>query len=178
MLTKNLKQSLAVILFVAVGWGWVQAEAEKTIKVKTLKVKPVEVKLSTDLYQDAQLAKQKGVPIVVMFSQDGCAYCSIIREQFLKPMLRSGDYKNKAIIREVKIDSFEDIRNFDGKQVPSDELSTIYRAYLTPTVVVFDSKGKMHHRILGVVNEHYYGGELDAAIDMAYSRINHLATTN
>lgn len=140
--------------------------------------KPVEVQLSVDLYQDAQLAKQKGVPLVVMFSQDGCVYCSIVREQFLKPMLRSGDYTNKAIIREVKIDSFDDVRDFDGKQVPSDELATMHRAYLTPTVVIFDSKGKPHHRILGITNEHYYGGELDDAIDNAYSHINRVAANN
>ena len=140
--------------------------------------KPVQVKISTDLYQDAQLAKQKAVPIVVMFSQDGCAYCGIVREQFLKPMLRSGDYDNKALIREVKIDSFEDVRNFDGKRIPSDQLSTIYRAYLTPTVVIFDSKGRTHHRLLGISNEYYYGGELDDAIDRAYSYINRVAAKN
>lgn len=187
MLSKNLKLGLVVALLVTVWLGVTQAGAEKPLKlgsvavkpieVKLVEVKSVEVKLSTDLYQDAQLAKQKGVPIVVMFSQEGCAYCGIIREQFLKPMLRSGDYKNKAIIREVKIDSFEDVRNFDGKQVPSDELSTIHSAYLTPTVVIFDSKGRQHHRILGVTNEHYYGGELDDAIDLAYSRINRAAVT-
>ncbi len=140
--------------------------------------KSVEVQLSIDLYQDAKLAKQKGVPIVVMFSQEGCVYCDIVREQFLKPMLRSGDYTNKAIIREVKIDSLDDVRDFDGKQVPSDELATMHRAYLTPTVVIFDSKGKPHHRILGIINEHYYGGELDDAIDKAYGQINRVAANN
>jgi len=139
---------------------------------------PVEVKLSTDLYQDAQLAKQKGVPLVVMFSQDGCIYCSIVREDFLKPMLISGDYENKALIREVKVDTFEDVRNFDGKMIPSGELATFYRAYMTPTVIVFDSTGKPHHRIVGLINEHYYSAELDIAIDKTYALINRLAAAN
>ncbi|VAW91379.1 hypothetical protein MNBD_GAMMA23-1057 [hydrothermal vent metagenome] len=171
MLNQNLKPLLVIVFLIAAWLNMTAVQAESYGK-------PVQVKLSTDLYQDAQLAREKGVPIVVMFSQDGCGYCGIIREQFLKPMLRSGDYKNKAIIREVKIDTFEDVRDFNGKQVPSDELSTIHRAYLTPTVVVFDSNGKAHHRILGVVNEHYYGGELDDAIDMAYSQINRVAANN
>ncbi len=168
MSNQKLKPVVAIVFFIA---AWVNVAA---VQAKFFG-KPVQVKLSTDLYQDAQLAKQKGVPIVVMFSQDACGYCNVVREQFLKPMLRSGDYTNKVIIREVKIDTFEDVRDFTGKQVPSDELSSIHRAYLTPTVVVFDSNGKVHHRILGVTNEHYYGGELDDAINRAYSRINRLA---
>jgi len=171
VLNQNLKPLFAVSLLLATWFNLAVAQADVIEK-------PVQVKLSTDLYQDAQLAKEKGVPIVVMFSQDGCGYCNIVREQFLKPMLRSGEYTNKAIIREVKIDSFEDVRDFNGKQVPSDELSTTHRAYLTPTVVVFDSKGKAHHRILGLTNEYYYGGELDDAIDKAYSQINRVAVNN
>ena len=140
--------------------------------------KTAKVQISTNLYQDAQLAKQKGVPLVVMFSQQGCIYCTIVREDFLKPMLISGDYENKALIREVKIDSFDDVRNFDGKLIPSDELATFYRAYLTPTVIVFDSTGKPHHRILGLVNEHYYSAELDAGIEKAYNYIHRVAINN
>jgi len=173
VINQNLKRLLAVTLFVVAWVGIVQADVEKSADATA-----VEVKISTDLYQDAQLAKQKRVPIVVMFSQDGCTYCGIVREQFLKPMLRSGDYKNKAIIREVKIDSFDDVRDFDGKLVPSDELSTTYRAYLTPTVVVFDSNGKAYHRILGITNEYFYGGELDDAIDSTYSQIHRIAVND
>jgi len=170
----KLKRPLAAVVSLCLMIGLVGVVLAKTQPTE----KMVTVKVSDNLYQDAQLAKQKGVPLVVMFSQDGCIYCDIVREQFLKPMLRSGDYKDKAIIREVKIDSFEDVRSFDGKMVPSDELATVYRAYLTPTVVVFNSKGQSLHRILGIANEHYYGGELDDAIDKAYSQIHRVAANN
>ena len=133
------------------------------------------VKISENLYQDAQLAKQKGVPLVVMFSQDSCLYCRIVRENFLEPMLINGEYDDKVVVREVKIDSFEDVKNFDGKMIPSDELATELRAYLTPTVIVFDSTGKVHHRIVGLVNEHYYSAELDTAIESTYGKIHQLA---
>lgn len=171
MFNRKFKQLLTAAIFVALCFGVVVA------KTKTIE-KAVKVQISTNLYQDAQLAKQKGVPLVVMFSQKGCIYCTIVREDFLKPMLISGEYENKAIIREMKIDSFEEVRNFDGKMIAVDELATFYRAYLTPTVIVFDSTGKPHHRILGLVNEHYYSSELDAGIEKAYNYIHRVALNN
>lgn len=171
MFNRKFKQLLTAAIFVALCFGVVVA------KTKTIE-KAVKVQISTNLYQDAQLAQQKGVPLVVMFSQDGCIYCTIVREDFLKPMLISGEYENKAIIREMKIDSFEEVRNFDGKMIPVDQLATFYRAYLTPTVIVFDSTGKPHHRILGLVNEHYYSSELDAGIEKAYDYIHRVALNN
>lgn len=172
MINLKFKRPLAAVvslcLLLAIGSAIVLA--------KPIPKDKYEVQLSEDLYKDAQLAKQKGVPLVVMFSQDGCLYCGIVKYNFLRPMLINKDYDNKVIIREVKIDSFDDVKNFDGKMIPSDELATDIRAYLTPTVIVFDANGKIHHRIVGLVNEHYYSAELDAAIDKTYSHINQVAS--
>lgn len=171
MIQIKFKRPLAAVasLFLVIMIGSAAVLAKPSAKDKYA------VQLSENLYADAQLAKQKGVPLVVMFSQDGCVYCNIVRASFLRPMLVSGDYENKALIREVKIDSFEDVKSFDGKMIPSDELATQYRAYMTPTVIVFDSSGKVYHRIVGLINEHYYSAELDDAIDKTYSKINQLA---
>jgi len=138
----------------------------------------VEVKITENLFEDARLARKKGVPIVVMFSQDGCAYCNIVRESFLKPLLVNKEYDSKVLVREFKVDSFEDVRNFDGKMIPADELAHQVRAFLTPTVIVFDSTGKLHHRIVGLVNEHYYSGELDVAINNTLEHIHQVAANN
>lgn len=172
MCNQIFKQLLSVTFLAMFCIGAaVSAPVERVAKHVTLQI-------TTDLYQDAQLARQKGVPLVVMFSQQGCVYCNLVRENFLKPMLISGDYDNKALLREVKIDNSDIIRNFDGKVIPGDELATVYRAYLTPTVIVFDSYGKAHHRIVGLTNEYYYGGELDDAIDKAYNDIHRVAVNN
>jgi len=167
ILKRPLAAVVSLCLTIALGSAMVSAKPTQTDTHS--------VKISEDLYQDAQLAKQKGVPIVIMFSQDSCLYCRIVRESFLEPLLINTDYDDKVLVREVKIDSFDDIKNFDGKMIPSDELATNLRAYLTPTVIVFDSNGKVHHRIVGLVNEHYYSAELDNAIDSTYSKIHRFA---
>ena len=41
---------------------------------------------------------------VVLFSASHCGYCTIIKEEFLKPMLLSGDYVDKVLIRKLVID--------------------------------------------------------------------------
>ncbi len=176
MINLKFKQPLVVVvtlfLLTIIATGIVTSA---TVSAKPTAKDKYAVQVSENLYQDAQLARQKGVPLVVMFSQEGCLYCQIVRQSFLRPMLISGDYENKALVREVKIDSFDDVKNFDGKMIPSDELATQIRAYMTPTVIVFDSNGKIYHRMVGLINEHYYSAELDEAIDKTYAAINQVA---
>ena len=171
MSNQIIKRPLAAVVSLCLLFGFFGAvvAAEKTIS------KSFEVQITEDLYKDALLAKKKRVPLVVLFSQEGCFYCTFVRENFLKPMLISGDYEKKAVIRELKVDSFEDIRNFDGKMIAAGDLSTFYRAFVTPTVIVLDSNGKAHYRMIGMANEHYYSSELDAAIDETYGNIHRVA---
>ena len=69
---------------------------------------------TADFYSLGEDASDRDLPILVMFSQKNCAYCVILEEQYLRPMLKSGDYKDKVIIRKVRIDSYDTLRNFDG----------------------------------------------------------------
>ena len=69
---------------------------------------PVQVVRTTDLASDAQAARERNLPILMMFSMDGCGYCELVEQDFLRPMLISGDYRDKVIIRMVKTDSFRD----------------------------------------------------------------------
>lgn len=125
-----------------------------------------------DLKADGQLARRKNLPILIMFSQTGCSYCEQVLEQFLEPMRKSGDYTDKVIMRKIKLDSFEEIRDFDGQWRKPDEIAVRYRASITPTVVFVDYRGhELAERILGLTTPAFYGGELDDAIDLALQRL-------
>lgn len=125
-----------------------------------------------DLKADGQLARQQNLPILIMFSQTGCSYCEQVLQQFLEPMRKSGDYTDKVIMRKIKLDSFEEIRDFDGQWREPDEIATRYRASVTPTVVFVDYRGhELAERILGLTTIDFYGGELDDAIDLALQRL-------
>lgn len=128
----------------------------------------IEVRVTTDLAADARLARERKVPLLVMFAQEGCAYCELVESEFLRPMLISGDYDDRVVIRIVMLDSFDSIRDFDGNMVESDDLAMRYRAPLTPTVVFLSPAGReIAPRLVGVGTVDFYGGDLDARIDTA-----------
>lgn len=133
---------------------------------------PVEIVNSKNLASDAQLSREKQLPILVLFSMEGCSYCRFVEEEYLKPMLRNASYGNKVIIRRVMTDDYGRVVDFDGNQISSLDLSTRYKAYITPTIVFLNYQGKeMAPRILGVSNTEMYGFELDAGIDISLERI-------
>ena len=131
---------------------------------------------TVDLYLLGERANQKDVPILVMFSQTGCTYCSILEDHYLRPMLKSGEYRDKVIIRKVKIDSFDTLRNFDGSQIDASDFAGKYRAYVTPTMVFLDHKGnELTKRLMGVGTEGFFANEIDQAIDTSLNRLRSVA---
>lgn len=125
-----------------------------------------------DLVADGKLAQQTKRPILIMFSQSGCLYCDQVREEFLEPMRKSGDYKDKIIMRIIKLDSFEEVRDFDGHWRDPSDIAVRYRASVTPTVIVVDHRGhQLAERILGITTPAFYGGELDDAIELGLQRL-------
>jgi len=127
---------------------------------------------TTDLRADGRLAQEKNLPLLIMFSQDGCSYCDQVREQFLEPMRKSGEYTDRVIMRIIKVDRFAEIRDFDGRMREPSDIATQYRASVTPTVIFVDYRGhELAERVLGITTPAFYGGELDDAIEVSLQRL-------
>ena len=86
-----------------------------------------QLKETSDFYSLGEEAYDRDVPILIMFSQKNCAYCIILEEEYLRPMLKSGEYKNKVIIRKVRLDSYDTLRNFDGSEIDVNDFASDYR---------------------------------------------------
>ena len=128
-------------------------------------VKVVEAK---DLAAIGKQADNSRLPILLMFSAEHCTYCEQLEEDFLKPMLRSGNYKDKVLIRKVRIDGYGKVRDFAGKQVAASELADRYNVFVTPTVVFLDGDGvELAKKRVGLTTPDYYGSYLDQSIDEA-----------
>lgn len=114
--------------------------------------------------------------ILLMFSQDDCPYCAIMEANYLRPMLMSGEYDDKVIIRKVKIDDFETLIDFDGRRIEPDHLTGRYRAWVTPTLVFLNSDGEeMAPKLVGIGTEGFFAGEIDQAINVALTRVRSVA---
>lgn len=133
---------------------------------------PVTIHEATDFAQLGSDARRQGVPILLMFSADHCPYCEVVKEDYLKPMLRSGDYAGRVLIRRIELDTFEKVRDFNGEEIYRDDLSQRYGVWVTPTLVYLDHRGvELAEKMVGLTTPDYYGGYIDLAIDQARARV-------
>lgn len=128
----------------------------------------VKVKEVKDFSKLGVRSHEARLPILLMFSAEHCSYCVKLEEDFLKPMLRSGDYDDKVLIRKVKIDGFDSVRDFDGNKIDASKFADRYKVYVTPTVVFIDGDGaQLAPKRVGLSTPDFYGGYLDQSINTA-----------
>ncbi len=126
----------------------------------------VHIKATTNLQTTARLSQARHLPLMLVFSASACTYCRLLDEDFIKPMLISGDYTHKVLIRHVMIDTDGTVRDFNGTSIPIGALVRRYNVFVTPTVIFVDAQGRpLAHRLVGITNADFYGGDLDHAID-------------
>ena len=77
---------------------------------------PTKIATATDLQQDALVALKISVPIILYFSDPGCGYCRKLEKEILLPMLRSGDYQDRVLLRKIPWLSRGLLNDFDGSK--------------------------------------------------------------
>ena len=133
---------------------------------------PPQVEEGENLHADAERAARHELPILLAFAADYCDYCSQLEESFLVPMLISGDYENRILIRKVRIDSSRSLIDFDGATTDSDQLASRYGVQMVPTLVFVDARGQeLTERLVGLTTLDFYGGYLEQRIDSAVGRV-------
>jgi len=132
----------------------------------------VDVPYGTDLQQVGHLAQAQRLPILLVFSATGCTYCTQLEDEFLRPMLISGEYTDKVIIRRLLLDTGQHATDFDGTRREAGTIASRYRAWVTPTLVFIDGTGReLAERMTGINTPELFGGYLDACIDTALLKI-------
>jgi thioredoxin-related protein len=127
---------------------------------------------TTNLQLDGKLAQRINVPLLLTFSQADCPFCVKLAEEVLQPMLISGDYTDRVLIRELMIDHGKDVIDFNGAAVSARAIFARYRLYVTPSVLITDNQGhELAERQIGINTVDYYGFYLDQAIDQALAKL-------
>jgi thioredoxin-related protein len=127
---------------------------------------------SADLQADAALAQSRQVPLLLVFEAAHCPYCRELEASYLRPMLISGDYDDKVLIRSVDLDEQDSLKNFQGEAVTPGALADRYRIRVTPTMVFVGPSGEeLTERLVGVGVVDFYAAEIDAAIDAAIRQL-------
>ncbi len=153
-----------VAMFLLLLWGTARGSEEVP---RAVTIPPL-----TDLAADLDAVRTTGRPLLLIFSAEHCFYCERLKESIIKPMLRSGDYDDRVIIRLIELDSYESITGADGKAIEPPELARRHDVRVTPTVLLLGPEGEeLAPRQLGINNEDYYGAYLDDAIAQAIDKL-------
>ena len=126
----------------------------------------VEIQSLTDFASTKEEALNSNKIIMLELSASYCGYCETLEEEIIKPMLRSGDYEDNVLIRQLKIDDTFLLKDTDGKQLTPAELAKKFNVNITPTLIFIDGKGnEVSKKIRGVYSLDFYGSYVDQAID-------------
>ncbi len=130
-----------------------------------------ELPVAKNFSQDARLAKQKGIPILVFFAAPDCSYCEEVEELHLKPMISSKKYEGKVIFRVVRIESVKQMRDFNGRLTSHEKFSSDKFVNFTPTIRMFRYDGKELSELYGYSSPDYYHYDLLETIRKSVAKL-------
>lgn len=121
---------------------------------------------------EALTAAASGAILLLAVTREGCPYCARLRRDILTPMIRSGDYTGRVVIREMMMEPDSPVEDFAGQTTSTARMATRYGIEITPTVLLLDAAGRsLQTPIIGINNAEMYGFYLDRAIDQALAGI-------
>lgn len=109
------------------------------------------------------LALRKRQPLVVLASAEGCAWCKLVRDNYLEPLRR--DQGLQAV--QLDLGSRAGLVDFAGGASTHDELLRRWRVQVAPTLLFFGRDGReAAPRLVGVAPD-FYGAYLDQRLAIA-----------
>lgn len=129
-----------------------------------------------DLEADAELARERAVPVLVMFWAEGCPYCEIVMEDYLAPLAADPASAAKVIIRLVDVDGGHPLVDFAGNETDHEAFAAEQGVSFTPVIKFFGPGGReLAPELAGFTNEHFYGYYLDSRIQESGQRLRAVA---
>jgi len=151
--------ALALLFFTFIAASWLQPAQAGNLPVVQ------------DFTVDAKESTRKKAPILVLFMSKTCVYCEIVLQDFLLPMQRDRDYDKKVILRQIETSSTDKLIDFNGATTSQSAFANKHQAWGVPTVMLFDSKGRVLTSIVGLLTVDYYLAYLDNAINESQEKI-------
>lgn len=121
-----------------------------------------------DLSRALAAARARHEPLVLMVSLDGCAYCHIVRDQYLAPMHR----QQGLPVVQVDMRSRRQLKDVDGRTIVHDDFVRARRVTVAPTLLFLGPKGEeLAERLVGGSIPDFYGAYLEQRLEQARSRL-------
>lgn len=125
-----------------------------------------------DLAATGRLARERGVPVMLAFTQASCRYCAIAKRDYLAPMHGDGRLRARVLIREVDTENRAPMRDFEGRTVGRKAFSERYGVVRVPTVIVVDHAGvRLAGPVVGLLTDDFYRLYLERAVEEGLSKL-------
>ncbi|WP_334154866.1 thioredoxin family protein, partial [Tepidimonas sp.] len=130
---------------------------------------PAPLPVPASLQTVAQAAVAQKEPLVVMVTLAGCAFCEVVRNHYLGPMLRRGE------IHAVQIDMLDrraPLLDLQGRSTTGYDQARAWRVRVAPTVLFLDEHGReLAERLEGIGVADFYGPYLDERLRTARAQL-------
>jgi thioredoxin-related protein len=122
-----------------------------------------------DIREDVAEAAKEGKRLMVYFHQDGCPYCKrLVEVNFRDPAIVE-KLRRHFVAIDINIFGDREVTWTDGARMPEKRFAALMKIQFTPTLVFFDEKAEVVHRINGYLPPERFLGALDAAVGKAAS---------
>jgi thioredoxin-related protein len=122
-----------------------------------------------DLREDITEAAKDGKRVMLYFSQDGCPYCKqLVTVNFRDPKIVAKARRNFVSIA-INIWGAREVTWIDGRRMPEKQFAQMLKIQFTPTLLFFDEKGGVAHRINGYLPPEEFYAALDGGLGKAVS---------
>ncbi|MBW8369514.1 MAG: thioredoxin fold domain-containing protein [Thiobacillus sp.] len=118
------------------------------------------------LKEDIDEARKSGKRVILMFTQDGCPYCSALVERNLSQREIEATMRKNFDVVAINIWGDKELVGLDGKTYTEKTYSAAQKVQFTPSLVFFDETGKTVLRLNGYVPP----ARLQAALDWVGGR--------
>jgi len=126
-----------------------------------------------NLKNEGEIAARQHKIMLVAVTREGCVYCARLRREVLRPMIVSGEYSDRVLIREMVMEPPVEMVDFSGESTTSSGIANRYGVSIAPTVLFLDGSGRtLRPPLVGINNADMYGFYLDKAITEASAALD------
>jgi len=165
---RGIRQASRVVLILTwllalpAALAWTEAPAAASVAA---------VQEAVDLAADADILRQRRIPLLLVFTRDDCVWCDRLRREFLGPL--QDDPAAPVLIRQVAIDRDTPLTDWDGRPTTHRELARARGMRLAPTVAFLGPRGEtLAEPIVGYPSADLYGGLLERGIETATASLH------
>jgi len=110
-------------------------------------------------------AREKNLPIAIVFVADHCGFCERLQETFLDPLKRDGTLSDRALVHSFDINATGKVTDFDGERLRTPHFVRRYGVFATPTIVLVSPDGTLlGDPLVGFNSPEEYSGLFDTAL--------------